>query len=178
MATKKDEVSLGTVAAADSLQRYVVEVAGIARILPRDWDGRRLLQFLAGLALIALSFGLHPGVGVGPAAPPVAAHAAASAPGAPAPGSSASGSSASGSSVEPSAPEPAGAATTRHPTTATVAGAAVGRPAAPDSSAQVLAGPVHSAAPGTAVRPRAAGDAVLPVGAARGVLGSRAPPRG
>jgi len=31
-------------------------VATVARLLPRFWDGRRLLQFLTGLALIALAF--------------------------------------------------------------------------------------------------------------------------
>ncbi|BCJ55511.1 hypothetical protein Asp14428_69860 [Actinoplanes sp. NBRC 14428] len=31
-------------------------MADVARLLPRLWDGRRLLQFLAGLALIALAF--------------------------------------------------------------------------------------------------------------------------
>jgi hypothetical protein len=31
-------------------------VATVARLLPRYWDGRRLLQFLTGLALIALAF--------------------------------------------------------------------------------------------------------------------------
>jgi len=31
-------------------------VATVARLLPRLWDGRRLLQFLTGLALIALAF--------------------------------------------------------------------------------------------------------------------------
>ncbi|MGW4940366.1 hypothetical protein ACWEOZ_02080 [Actinoplanes sp. NPDC004185] len=33
-------------------------MATVARLLPRYWDGRRLLQFLAGLALIALAFAL------------------------------------------------------------------------------------------------------------------------
>ncbi|RSM43093.1 hypothetical protein DMB66_53825 [Actinoplanes sp. ATCC 53533] len=31
-------------------------MATVARLLPRHWDGRRLLQFLTGLALIALAF--------------------------------------------------------------------------------------------------------------------------
>lgn len=31
-------------------------MAIVARLLPRHWDGRRLLQFLTGLALIALAF--------------------------------------------------------------------------------------------------------------------------
>jgi hypothetical protein len=31
-------------------------VAVVVRLLPRHWDGRRLLQFLTGLALIALAF--------------------------------------------------------------------------------------------------------------------------
>ncbi|MEV6595845.1 hypothetical protein AB0M36_03165 [Actinoplanes sp. NPDC051346] len=31
-------------------------MAVVARLLPRLWDGRRLLQFLTGLALIALAF--------------------------------------------------------------------------------------------------------------------------
>lgn len=34
-------------------------VAVIDRVLPRDWDGRRLLRFLTGLALIALSFAVR-----------------------------------------------------------------------------------------------------------------------
>ena len=33
-------------------------MATVARLLPRHWDGRRLLQFLTGLALIALAFAL------------------------------------------------------------------------------------------------------------------------
>jgi hypothetical protein len=47
-------------------------MAVLARLLPRDWDGRRLLQFLTGLALLALAFAV-------PAAP-VAAAAPAPAP--------------------------------------------------------------------------------------------------
>jgi hypothetical protein len=31
-------------------------VADLARVLPRHWDGRRLLRFLAGLAMLALAF--------------------------------------------------------------------------------------------------------------------------
>jgi hypothetical protein len=31
-------------------------VAEVARLLPRHWDGRRLLRFLTGLALLALAF--------------------------------------------------------------------------------------------------------------------------
>lgn len=31
-------------------------MAVVARLLPRHWDGRRLLQFLTGLALIAMAF--------------------------------------------------------------------------------------------------------------------------
>jgi hypothetical protein len=30
-------------------------VADLARVLPRHWDGRRLLRFLAGLAMLALT---------------------------------------------------------------------------------------------------------------------------
>src|SRR3954451_23640866 len=43
-------------------------VAVVARLHPRHWDGHRLLQFLTGLALLALSF-------IAPAAPAVAAPA-------------------------------------------------------------------------------------------------------
>ncbi|MDY7084727.1 MAG: hypothetical protein SYR96_06425 [Actinomycetota bacterium] len=31
----------------------------MARVLPRDWDGPRLLRFLTGLALLALAFAAH-----------------------------------------------------------------------------------------------------------------------
>lgn len=55
-------------------------MAIVERLLPRYWDGRRLLQFLAGLALIALSFTLsstlRADVVAAPAAPaPVSAAA-------------------------------------------------------------------------------------------------------
>jgi hypothetical protein len=43
-------------------------VTTVARLLPRHWDGRRLLQFLTGLALIALAFAV-PAL-LNPAAPP------------------------------------------------------------------------------------------------------------
>ena len=46
-------------------------MATVARLLPRHWDGRRLLQFLTGLALIALAFAI-PAL-TGPAGPPAEA---------------------------------------------------------------------------------------------------------
>ena len=33
-------------------------MAFVERLLPRHWDGRRLLQFLTGLALLALAFAI------------------------------------------------------------------------------------------------------------------------
>jgi hypothetical protein len=53
-------------------------VAIVERLLPRHWDGRRLLQFLAGLALLAMSFALRADVVATPAAVPASAGAAAS----------------------------------------------------------------------------------------------------
>ena len=52
----------------------LVTVADVARILPRHWDGQRLLRFLAGLALLALAFAAHAGLIAppGPAAVPLA----------------------------------------------------------------------------------------------------------
>ena len=44
-------------------------MAIVERLLPRHWDGRRLLQFLAGLALLAMSFTLRADVVATPAAP-------------------------------------------------------------------------------------------------------------
>ena len=41
-------------------------MAPLLRLLPRHWDGRRLLRFVTGLALLALMFG-------GPAAGPASA---------------------------------------------------------------------------------------------------------
>jgi len=41
------------------------------RVLPRNWDGRRLLRFLTGLALLALAFTFRVDA-VTPAAPPSA----------------------------------------------------------------------------------------------------------
>lgn len=37
-------------------------VADVARMLPRHWDGPRLLRFLTGLALLALAFGAQAGL--------------------------------------------------------------------------------------------------------------------
>lgn len=34
-------------------------VAVVARLLPRDWDGQRLLRFVTGLALLALAFAVR-----------------------------------------------------------------------------------------------------------------------
>jgi hypothetical protein len=44
-------------------------------VLPRQWDGRRLLRFLTGLAMLALAFTVHvtPPAPALSAAPPVAA---------------------------------------------------------------------------------------------------------
>jgi hypothetical protein len=47
-------------------------VAIVERLLPRHWDGRRLLRFLAGLALVAMSFTFRADVTATPAAPPPA----------------------------------------------------------------------------------------------------------
>ena len=48
-------------------------MAIVERLLPRHWDGRRLLQFLTGLALLALAFALPGGAVATPATPaPVA----------------------------------------------------------------------------------------------------------
>ena len=46
-------------------------MAVVRRLLPRHWDGHRLLQFLTGLALLALTFGAPAAA----AAPPPAAPA-------------------------------------------------------------------------------------------------------
>jgi len=48
-------------------------VAIVARLSPRYWDGRRLLRFLAGLALVALSFAGPAQVAVAAPAAPAAA---------------------------------------------------------------------------------------------------------
>jgi hypothetical protein len=34
----------------------LIRVTAVARVLPRYWDGRRLLRFLTGLAMLALAF--------------------------------------------------------------------------------------------------------------------------
>jgi len=47
-------------------------VAAVARILPRFWDGRRLLQFLTGLALIAVAFAVPALAGPPATVPPPA----------------------------------------------------------------------------------------------------------
>jgi hypothetical protein len=42
----------------------------VARVLPRHWDGSRLLRFLTGLAMIALAFTAHVAPPALTAAPP------------------------------------------------------------------------------------------------------------
>src|SRR3954464_53257 len=37
----------------------LIGVSGLVQVLPRYWDGRRLLRFLTGLAMLALSFTAH-----------------------------------------------------------------------------------------------------------------------
>jgi hypothetical protein len=63
----------------------LLTVADVARLLPRHWDGQRLLRFLTGLALLALAFAAYAGVNTPPPAAvaepgPVPAIAAAPAP--------------------------------------------------------------------------------------------------
>ncbi|NMO51274.1 hypothetical protein HH310_08745 [Actinoplanes sp. TBRC 11911] len=59
-------------------------MAELARVLPRYWDGRRLLRFLAGLAMVALALtapAFSEPVSAGPAVPvSIARPAAAAAP--------------------------------------------------------------------------------------------------
>jgi hypothetical protein len=47
-------------------------VAAAGRLYPRHWDGHRLLQFLTGLALLALAFGTT-AASAPPASPPATA---------------------------------------------------------------------------------------------------------
>ncbi|HEY0533425.1 MAG TPA: hypothetical protein VGD29_17685 [Actinoplanes sp.] len=56
-------------------------MTAVTRVLPRHWDGRRLLRFLTGLAMLALAFTVHmtppaPSPPSLPAALPAAAPAA------------------------------------------------------------------------------------------------------
>ncbi|MFF5079048.1 hypothetical protein ACFY36_18490 [Actinoplanes sp. NPDC000266] len=44
-------------------------MAAVTRVLPRHWDGRRLLRFLTGLAMLALAFTVPATPPVAPAAP-------------------------------------------------------------------------------------------------------------
>ncbi|MET0422487.1 MAG: hypothetical protein ABW046_01340 [Actinoplanes sp.] len=46
-------------------------MTAVARVLPREWDGRRLLRFLTGLALLALAFTAHVEPPTRPAPPAV-----------------------------------------------------------------------------------------------------------
>jgi hypothetical protein len=64
-------IASGTRDAAHGRKRYVGLVTAVVRMLPRHWDGQRLLRFLAGLALLALAFLPRPDVALAtaPAAP-------------------------------------------------------------------------------------------------------------
>jgi hypothetical protein len=56
----------------------LMHVAVVAHVLPRHWDGRRLLRFFTGLAMLALAF---TGPAAFTAAPPAPVVITASAPG-------------------------------------------------------------------------------------------------
>jgi hypothetical protein len=55
----------------------LLTVADVARLLPRHWDGQRLLRFLTGLGLLALAFAAHAGLITSPTDAPAAPAAAA-----------------------------------------------------------------------------------------------------
>jgi len=58
-------------------------VTAVTRVLPRFWDGRRLLRFLTGLAMLTLAFTVHV-TPPAPALPASPAAAVATSPAAPA----------------------------------------------------------------------------------------------
>ena len=124
-------------------------MAFVDRLLPHQWDGRRLLRFLAGLALLAASF-LTPSpavctapAAVGPAPSPVVAAAPASLPSAPA---------------VAAAPVPAGLAFAPAPTGLLFAPAPAGRAFAPAPAGL----PFAPAPAGRASAPALAGLPFLP----------------
>jgi hypothetical protein len=61
----------------------LVHVTAVTRVLPRFWDGRRLLRFLTGLAMLTLAFTVHV-TPPAPALPAAPAAAVATSPAAPA----------------------------------------------------------------------------------------------
>jgi hypothetical protein len=47
-------------------------MTAVVRVLPRYWDGRRLLRFLTGLAMLTLAFTTHLHPAAEPVVPPAA----------------------------------------------------------------------------------------------------------
>ncbi|MEU7909109.1 hypothetical protein [Actinoplanes sp. NPDC049118] len=135
-------------------------MTAVARLLPRHWDGRRLLQFLTGLALIALSFAapaLAAAPAVEPAEPPAAIITTVDTPAAP---------------ELPVERDLAGRVEVESAAAAALRPAGQGSAAAPAEPVAAL--PVDVARPGT----RICVEAGIPAGAAvRGANGERAPPR-
>lgn len=127
---------------------------------PRDWDGRRLLQFLAGLALIALSFAVHLGAPADRVTPLAAAAYAAPA-SVPAPAADTGPPAAEGSVA---AADAAGDS----------AGDPTGDPAGPPAAVGADRLPAGDT---TEPRPTARDGAPLTGPAGPGAHGSRAPPR-
>jgi hypothetical protein len=141
-------------------------VAVLARLLPRDWDGRRLLRFLTGLALLALSFTV-------PAAPALAAPALA-APALAAPALAAPALAAPAVAVV--APAPVAVSQPAPAAESTAAATAATEPVAAARSAMQSREYVYDASRISRVERRAA-DTAGPAGVTAGAHDSRGPPR-
>jgi hypothetical protein len=140
----------------------LVGVTAVRRLHPRHWDGRRLLQFLTGLALLALAFGT-PAASTAPGAPPVTVQASGA--------GSAAASARPAASVADTATV---AAIERAPAAVPAARGEV--PPAPVRAARESAGCQHDGSRVGRLVPPAADSAAL-AGVAQQAHGSRAPPR-
>ncbi len=145
-------------------------MATVARLLPRFWDGRRLLQFLTGLALIALAFTIPalPDPADQPAESPVTIITTVDTPGLPVtdvPAAPRLSTDHTSLALGPQTPTP-----TKPPTPATGTGVATGTGAGPATqAAHVATRGAHTAAQGAQAGSHGPGSADL--GVAHGATG-------
>ena len=156
------------------------------RVLPRDWDGQRLLRFLAGLAMLALAFAAP---ALRPAAVPTTTAPATTAPGTTVTGTTAPVTTVTGTTVTATtvtgttvtATTVTGTTATVTPDEATTArpGIAAGRDITPTGARiHAFAATAPQVLPGTVagLLTVAAALAALAAGVAPRVPGKRAPP--
>ncbi|GAB1693204.1 hypothetical protein [Krasilnikovia sp. M28-CT-15] len=134
-------------------------MAVVARLLPRHWDGCRLLRFLTGLALLALAFAVRIDTHAAPAPSDVARAPAVAAPAVTEPGDASKGVREGARRAGERESAPVHEAAQVHPAAGDVGETRAGRPNLVAFAILVAGGAAH---PGGAT-PRASGPRAPPI---------------